>query len=69
MYFCMKISGYGRKFYAVAKGRIPGIYTDWGSCFLQVHDSKETYSRVFSPEMRPKCLFSLTTKIICAIET
>ena len=28
------------KYYAVARGRIPGIYTDWGSCFLQVNEFK-----------------------------
>ena len=40
MYFSMKISGYRSKYYAVAKGQIPGIYTDWGSCFLQVNEFK-----------------------------
>ena len=47
MYFCMTTSGYQMKYYAVAQGRIPGIYTDWGSCFLQVHQFKGNVYKSF----------------------
>ena len=47
MYFSITTSGYQIKYYAVAKGQIPGIYTDWGSCFLQVHEFKGNVFKSF----------------------
>ena len=38
------------KYYAVAKGRIPGIYTDWGTCSKQVNGFSGAVHKGFSNE-------------------
>lgn len=36
------------KFYAVARGRIPGIYSSWGECQEQVHQYPDAKFKKFA---------------------
>jgi ribonuclease HI len=43
-----------QKYYAVARGRIPGIYTEWDSCQIQVDGFTGARCKKFATEAEAK---------------
>ena len=51
----------GKKFYAVRKGLVPGIYTTWGECQQNINGFPGAEHKSFSTEEEAKAFMDATT--------